>query len=834
MKNASSLFSFLGDSASESSRAATTLLGQLDQLVRPGALIVLACLCMPASAQTDEWTWMGGSNKNAQFGVYGTLGTPGAGNVPGSRAAASSWTDGSGHLWLFGGSGADQNTYAGDFNDLWEFNPSTNEWAWMGGSSTIGPNGGHSGVYGALGAPAAGNIPGGRGSAASWIDRAGHVWLFGGSGNDAAGNSGQLNDLWEFNPSTREWVWMGGSSTMNCPNDDCSGWGVYGTRGVPAPGNIPGGRSGASSLADGSGNLWLFGGYGWDPNADSGNYNDLWKFNPSTKEWAWMTGSSSIGLDGGQPGSYGALGTPAAGNTPGGRMGAMSWTDSSGHLWLFGGWGYDAVGNGGYLDDLWKFSPSTNEWTWMGGIGTLSCADNCSPPGVYGALGTPAPGNIPGGRENAASWTDSGGHFWLFGGYGYDADGNYGKLNDFWELDPSTKEWAWMGGSRTIACNYYHCGYPGVYGELGTPAAGNIPGSRNSPMSWTDSKGQLWLFGGNGFDANGNSGDLNDLWKYQLLHLSLSVPSLSFGPVKVGAASASQSVTMTNFLNDALSISSIGETGADASSFIFANNCGTSLAVSASCIVHGHFAPKSAGALTATITISDNATNSPQTIKLSGTGLGLPPTLSATSLSFGSVKVGTVGESQSVTLTNTSSSALPIGSITLTGADASSFDFTNSCGTSLAAKTSCIIHGHFAPMAAGALKAAITITDDASNSPQVITLSGTGVGVPVVSLSATSLSFGTVKMGATSPSQSVTMANTGTGALSIASIGVTGKDAGSFAFANNCGTSLAAKASCVIHGHFAPAAAGPLTAAITIADNAAGSPQSIKLAGTGE
>jgi hypothetical protein len=78
------------------------------------------------------------------------------------------------------------------------------------------------------------------------------------------------------------------------------------------------------------------------------------------------------------------------------------------------------------------------------------------------------------------------------------------------------------------------------------------------------------------------------------------------------------------------------------------------------------------------------------------------------------------------------------------------------------------------------------------------------------------------------------MTNTGNGALSISSIAVTGVDASSFGFANNCGTSLAPGASCSIHGHFAPTVTGALTAAITITDSASGSPQSIALSGTGQ
>jgi hypothetical protein len=320
-------------------------------------------------------------------------------------------------------------------------------------------------------------------------------------------------------------------------------------------------------------------------------------------------------------------------------------------------------------------------------------------------------------------------------------------------------------------------------------------------------------------------------------YVTLSAISLAFGNQSVGIASASQSVTMSNTGGSALSISSIAITGLSASSFVFANNCGTSLAAGASCTIHGHFAPTAAGAATASITITDSASTSPQTIALSGTGVehGAPVTLSATSLSFPATNVGSASGSQSVTMSNTGTAAVSITSVAVTGANASSFVFANTCGTSLAVGASCTIHGHFAPTAAGALKAAITITDSAAGSPQSIALSGTGVApAGPVTLSATSLSFPATTVGTSSASQSVTMTNTGTASLTISSITVTGADASSFVFANSCGTSLAVGASCTIHGHFAPTTTGALTAAVTITDSAAGLPQSIALSGTGQ
>jgi N-acetylneuraminic acid mutarotase len=108
----------------------------------------------------------------------------------------------------------------------------------------------------------------------------------------------------------------------------------------------------------------------------------------------------------------------------------MSWMDADGNLWLFGGEGFSSTwaGTTPYQNDLWKFSGG--EWTWMGGsnVGGLM--------GTYGTLGTPASGNVPGGRVGAATWVDNSGNLWLFGGFGDDSTGKSGDLNDLWEYQP--------------------------------------------------------------------------------------------------------------------------------------------------------------------------------------------------------------------------------------------------------------------------------------------------------------------------------------------------------------------------------------------------------------
>ena len=201
---------------------------------------------------------------------------------------------------------------------------------------------------------------------------------------------------------------------------------MNGTLGQPAAGITPSGRGGSSSWTDSAGNLWLFGGQGcgsFNINAAKeytwGTLNDLWKFSTTTNEWTWVAGGTSAD----QSGIYGTLGTPAAGNTPGEREDAYSWTDKNGKFWLFGGSGYDSNGIYGAFNDLWMFDPSTTEWTWEGGSTTDS--GSAGLPGIYGTLGVGAAGNMPGARDGGGAWTDASGNLWLFGGLGEDASGTY-------------------------------------------------------------------------------------------------------------------------------------------------------------------------------------------------------------------------------------------------------------------------------------------------------------------------------------------------------------------------------------------------------------------------
>lgn len=386
----------------------------------------------------------------------------------------------------------------------------TNEWTWVGGASTIGQYG----VYGTLQAPAGGNIPGARQEATAWTDKNGNFWLFGGSGYTSSSSAyvyGWLNDLWEFKPATKQWAWMGGNNYVLCPaNPYCGNSGVYGTKGVPGTANTPGGRQSAVGWVDGNGNLWLFGGDGFD---SAGNFvllNDLWEFNTSTLQWTWMAGGSTAPKSGVLAGVYGTMGQPAPANTPGARL-ASDWTDPQGNLWLFGGFGYDSSGTEGILDDLWEFIPSSGEWTWVSGSNVT-----VDQPSVYGSLGVPATTNLPIG--GGSMWTDTSGNIWMVDGSGVDSVGDGGDLNTVWEYSPFTSEWTWQGGSSTIPYSGTGAssgpeGFPGVYGTLGVPNPSNLPASRIGGVTGTGPDGNMWFFGGEGFD-NADIGMYNDLWVF--------------------------------------------------------------------------------------------------------------------------------------------------------------------------------------------------------------------------------------------------------------------------------------------------------------------------------
>jgi len=209
------------------------------------------------------WTWVSGSSSINQAGIYGERGVADVSNLPGGRQGSVGWTDANENFWLFGGSGYDGGS-TGLLNDLWKYDGMM--WTWVSGSASKD----ETGFYGSKGVANPASVPGSRWRSMCWADGNGDLWLFGGAGLDANGDSGHLNDLWKFELAGGVWAWMDGSNTINQA-------GIYGIKGVSEPASFPGARRTGVCWADAQGDLWLLGGEGYASSTLVGWLSDLWK-----------------------------------------------------------------------------------------------------------------------------------------------------------------------------------------------------------------------------------------------------------------------------------------------------------------------------------------------------------------------------------------------------------------------------------------------------------------------------------------------------------------------------------------------------------------------------
>jgi PKD repeat protein len=289
-------------------------------------------------------------------------------------------------------------------------------------------------------------------------------------------------------------------------DDQCHLW-LF--QGVGDTANTPGGRSECTvTWVDMENNLWLYGGN----NAP----DDLWKYSIISNTWTWVKGSTS----GTTAPVYGTMGIPSLTNTPGSRYNYAKWKDAQDNLWMFGGFGLSFYSP---RNDLWKYNPASNEWTWMNGSNTSG------DPGIYNSYCSPDSISNPKARfENRAVWTDGNGKFWMMGGL---LDGINKNINDMWYYTPATNEWTWVSGD-TIP------NYTGFYGIQGTSNPSNNPSDRGGAVSWMDDQCHLWLFGGwsNGFNLK------NDVWKF--------IPGDSCGACSLPALSASNTSLCEKFCID--------------------------------------------------------------------------------------------------------------------------------------------------------------------------------------------------------------------------------------------------------------------------------------------
>jgi hypothetical protein len=316
--------------------------------------------------------------------------------------------------------------------------------------------------------------------------------------------------------------------------------------------------------------------------------------------------------------------------------------------------------------------------------------------------------------------------------------------------------------------------------------------------------------------------------------LGVTPTTIDFGGVNVGSTSAVQTVTLSNSGNVALTVNPL--TAAAAPFALAGGTCSSppiNLAAGASCTLQYSFSPAAAGPAAQTLTVTSSGQGS-GTISLTGTGLQGSLSIAPTSLGFGNQVVGSSSAAQTVTLSNTGTATLVVDP--LTAAVAPFARTGGSCSTapiSLDAGASCTLVYTFSPTAVGLASQDLTVTANAPGGGTIV-LSGTGVQGNLT-ITPTSVGFGNVNVGTTSPEQTVTLANTGT-----ASLDVTALTSATAPFARtatgSCAATLpitlAAGANCTLTYTYTPTVAGASNQNLTVTANAPGS-GTIALSGTG-
>jgi N-acetylneuraminic acid mutarotase len=430
------------------------------------AAMAAAVAVQPASGAaqaTYDWVYLSGSDTTRELPVYplavGDVGEPGA------KSWGATWTDSAGNLWLFGGRGYTGVAHS-QYSDMWKYDMAAGRWYWMGGSQVPSAVSAYPAQVGSPGQP------GSRHAAAAWVDNNGHFWLFGGygSGYTATGTltTSELSDLWKYDPATSIWTYEGGAKVV-------LDGGSY-----PLGYNLPGyprSRAYGATGKTASGDFLLFGG-----TSGPQYYNDLWRFTPSTRTWIWLGGSASGSQVGVYPTAPGGTGYPGSRNSP------AFWTDASHNLWIFGGYGTPDFATVTRLNDLWRYQPSTGQFTFMGGSTRFYQATQY--PTSYGEVGT------LGGRKGSNFWYGAG-KLWLSGGFGGTNTGAEGRFNDLWAYDLAEGSWRFMDGPKGETAGVY----PPALEMKGLPAG------RMGGQMWTVGN-KMYLYGGTPDGAN----PLSDMW----------------------------------------------------------------------------------------------------------------------------------------------------------------------------------------------------------------------------------------------------------------------------------------------------------------------------------
>ena len=310
--------------------------------------------------------------------------------------------------------------------------------------------------------------------------------------------------------------------------------------------------------------------------------------------------------------------------------------------------------------------------------------------------------------------------------------------------------------------------------------------------------------------------------------LALSPASLSFSGY-VGIKTGPDTVTVTNNTQSAVTIN-VGGMKASAP-FSQTHTCTSSLAPASSCQISVFFKATQPGAASGTLQVPFVGAGSPQTIALTGTAqpAQYPVQLYPLSVQFGEQRVKTSSSPTTMIVENYGPTTITLGSVSIQGSDFSIAQ--NNCGTMLARNTGCALGVVFTPSATGGRNGSLSVTASDSSTPHTATLQGTGISNGIGTLSSSTLSFGTQKVGTQSKPQQVTFTNTGTGTLTLSGIAISPQ---LFTQSNACGSSLAHGAHCTVSIQFAPTLQGLLAGSLSIQDDGSGGQHTVVLSGIGQ
>ena len=307
---------------------------------------------------------------------------------------------------------------------------------------------------------------------------------------------------------------------------------------------------------------------------------------------------------------------------------------------------------------------------------------------------------------------------------------------------------------------------------------------------------------------------------------TVSPPSLNFGTVAIGKTSAIKTVKLTNNTSSSIAIASITASGDFSSVPAGTGGCGSMLLANTSCTEDVFFTPTELGTVDGSVIFTDAGTH--QYVTLTGKGSGTadsPITLTPPTLPFGNQAVGTTSVAQSVTIKNTGATSLAL-TFAVSGSYLKSNPGSGACGSSLAGMASCTIDVQFSPAVLGSIDGGLSVSYSGTNSPQLVSLTGTGIGQ--VTLSPSSIAFSPQQVDTIGPVKKVTVTNNSSSAVSVSSI-VPSAD---FKETNTCSSSIAAGKTCTISVSFAPTRGGSVSGSVIITDSATNSPQIVDLSGS--